>query len=55
MVTTLRIPEEKTEQIKQKANEIGISQNAFINVLIDLGLKVYDADIKIVSQFQHQD
>lgn len=42
--TSLRLPEGKNEYIKKKANEIGISQNAFIMVLIDLGIKLYECD-----------
>ncbi|WP_455649079.1 hypothetical protein [Enterocloster citroniae] len=42
--TSLRLPEEKNDYIKKKANEIGISQNAFIMVLIDLGIKLYECD-----------
>lgn len=40
--TSLRLPEEKSDYIKKKAHEIGISQNAFIMVLIDLGIKLYE-------------
>lgn len=42
--TSLRLPEEKNDYIKKKASEIGISQNAFIMVLIDLGIKLYECD-----------
>ena len=42
--TSLRLPEEKNDYIKKKASERGISQNAFIMVLIDLGIKLYECD-----------
>ena len=42
--TSLRLPEEKNDYIKKKASEIGISQNAFLMVLIDLGIKLYECD-----------
>ena len=48
--TSLRLPEEKNEYIKNKAKEIGISQNAFIQILIDLGIKFYEADMSIQLQ-----
>lgn len=46
--TSLRITENRNEYIREKALEIGISQNAFINVLIDLGIKVYELNFEDV-------
>lgn len=40
--SSIRLPEERTEYIKKKASEIGISQNAFMLMLIDLGIKLYE-------------
>lgn len=48
IITTLRLPEERHTYIKEKANEIGISQNAFIAVLIDLGIKLYESDVPVI-------
>ena len=50
VTTTMRLPEEKYAYIKEKANEIGISQNAFMSVLIDLGIKLYDGKVSILLQ-----
>ncbi len=47
IATSLRIPESRNEYIKEKANEIGISQNAFIMMLIDLGIKLYEGKVDI--------
>lgn len=52
ITTTLRLPEERNEYIKKKANEIGISQNAFVMLLIDLGIKFYESDIKFNSEIK---
>ena len=38
----LRLPEEMNGHIALKAKEIGISKNALIQVLVDIGLKTYD-------------
>ncbi len=46
--TSLRLTEERNNYIKEKANEIGISQNALINVLIDLGIKFYELNLEDV-------
>lgn len=54
VVTSLRISEKNYDYIKEKAQEIGISQNAFISILIDLGIKLYESDIKTVIHSQHQ-
>lgn len=45
--TSLRLPEEVNLYIKEKAQEIGISQNAFISILIDLGIKIYKCDVTL--------
>jgi hypothetical protein len=41
--TGLRIPSELDNKITAKAKELGISKNAFLLVLIDLGFKAYDS------------
>ena len=43
VTTSLRLPEKQNRYIQEKAQEIGISQNALLLVLIDLGIKVYDS------------
>ena len=45
VTTSIRIPEQRNEYIRKKANEIGISQNALMVMLIDLGIKLYESDI----------
>ena len=39
----LRVSEELNVRLDNKANEIGISKNALILVLIDMGFKIYDS------------
>lgn len=46
--TSLRITESRSDYIKEKASEIGISQNAFTNVLIDLGIRLYELNLEDV-------
>lgn len=43
--TGLRIPEKLHADLQNKANEIGISVNQLILVLINLGLKFYNEGI----------
>jgi predicted DNA-binding protein len=38
----LRAPDEVSDKLDAKAKEIGISKNALILVLIDLGFKAYE-------------
>lgn len=45
IVSTIRLPEEKASYIKEKSTEIGISQNAFMMVLIDLGIRLYESQV----------
>jgi predicted HicB family RNase H-like nuclease len=40
----LRTPEELSEKLESKAKEVGISKNALILILIDLGLRVYERE-----------
>lgn len=47
IVTSIRLPEQRNDYIREKANEIGVSQNAFMVMLIDLGIKLYESNIKI--------
>jgi len=44
---TIRLPDEKNDAIKRKAEAIGCSYNSLINILLDLGMKTYDAQIMI--------
>jgi len=48
--TSLRLPEKRNNYIKEKSMAIGISQNAFIMMLIDLGIKYYESGIAITIQ-----
>ena len=52
ITTSIRLTEERNDYIKKKASEIGVSQNAFMALLIDLGVKMYEAqvDVKIHSK-----
>jgi len=43
--TTIRIPPELAKYIRNKAEAMGTSTNAFIMVLIDMGLRLYESDI----------
>lgn len=46
--TSLRLTEKRNDYIRKKASEIGISQNAFINILIDLGIRLYELNLEDV-------
>ena len=48
----LRLPEEKNASLEQRATEMGISKNALILVLIDLGQKILDGQTVISHQAQ---
>ncbi len=41
---TLRVNESLSEYTKKKAEAIGISHNAFLNILLDLGLRQYEKE-----------
>ena len=41
--TGLRIPEELNRKLEARAKSIGVSKNAFLLVLVDLGMKSYDS------------
>lgn len=41
----LRVPESVNEKLEKKALEIGISKNALILVLIDLGFQFYECNV----------
>ena len=43
--TTLRLPLELAKHVKIKADSIGVSTNAFLLILIDQGLKLYECDV----------
>jgi len=47
--TGLRITEERNAYLERRADETGISKNQLINVLIELGLKIYDGNIAIIE------
>ncbi len=42
IATSLRIPEARNAYIKRKAKEIGVSQNALIMMLLDIGIRCYE-------------
>lgn len=43
----LRVPEHINSRLDERAEAIGISKNALLMVLIDMGMKVYDGDIRV--------
>lgn len=43
----LRVTEKISEQLDSRASEMGISKNSLILMLIHLGNKVLDADIRL--------
>ncbi len=46
MITkTIRLSEETNKMICEKANELGISQNSLMIMLIDIGAKFYNSKI----------
>ena len=44
ITTSIRLPEQRNNYIKEKAIEIGVSQNAFMVMLIDLGIKLHESN-----------
>ena len=44
---TLRMSEELNLYTKKKASAIGITQNAFLVMLIDMGLRQYEGELTI--------
>ena len=47
--TQLRLPGPLAEYIERKAAELGVSQNGFTVVLLDLGRKFYESSFPEVS------
>lgn len=47
--TSIRLSEENMKYIQKKALELGISQNALMNILLNLGSQVMD--IKALADF----
>ena len=45
---SLRLSSRVDQYTKSKAEAVGVSQNAFLNVLIDLGLRAYESDIGFI-------
>ena len=45
--TGLRIEETRNDYLDKRAAEMGVSKNALIQMLIELGLKILDSDISI--------
>ena len=43
----LRVPESINSQLEDRANAIGVSKNALILMLVNLGFKVLDSSITI--------
>ena len=54
VVTSLRISERNYSYVKEKAQEIGVSQNAFMSILIDLGIKLYEGGVNVIVQPQSE-
>ena len=52
IATSIRLPEKRCAYIKEKALEIGLSQNAFMAMLIDLGIKLYESNTSIIRQLK---
>lgn len=46
IATSLRIPEARNAYLKRKAKEIGVSQNALIMMLLDIGIRCYEEGLK---------
>lgn len=44
----LRVPERVNNRLDEKAESIGISKNALLMVLIDMGMKVYEGTVQII-------
>ncbi len=51
-ILTIRVSPKVNQYTKAKAEVLGISQNALINVLIDLGLRAYESEIGFIPQGQ---
>lgn len=49
-ILTMRVAPRVNKYTKAKAESIGVSQNAFLNMLIDLGLRVYESEIGFIPQ-----
>lgn len=47
---TLRLSQELNKSTKEKADYLGISQNNLLVVLIDLGLKCYEASPREMAE-----
>lgn len=45
ITSQIRLPADMHEYIRQEADRIGISQNAFLLVLLEQGRKVWNANI----------
>lgn len=45
--TQIRLPSELTEYIQNEAARLGVSQNAIMIMLMDMGRKVWDASITL--------
>lgn len=53
--TGLRIPEERYTELQELADEVGISLNALLLMLIDLGLSVRNGKFTVrqISELDH--
>ena len=47
---TLRMSDDMNQRPKDKAGYLGISQNAFLLVLIELGLRCYEASPHLLKE-----
>lgn len=51
---SLRLSAQVDQCTKTKAESIGVSQNALLNILIDLGLRLYETDVGFIPQQKNQ-
>lgn len=47
---TLRMSDDMSQRTKDKAGYLGISQNAFLLVLIELGLRCYEVNPHLLKE-----
>ena len=48
--TQIRIPAELSEYIREKSAQMGITQNAFMIILMEQGKKVWEAKVNLLSE-----
>jgi hypothetical protein len=45
VITQTRMPQDLHDYVRDNAERLGVSQNAFMMILMDLGRKVYESNI----------